>query len=320
MVDVVFSSSACGSLKQAQHFGQGNYRGGVAGVVLNGETITEEEREAALRRAEEAHRRAWERAQPMGGNPGDVCGFGLGLSVGDISEDVPGLIRQKILCELVHFPLALPGISEQIDHTMEEARKNLPKILQRSSEGETVRLWYSGQPDELCGFLWLTAQLDRLGDRCGPIRTVRLPSYGQRDDGTVVTWNGWGEVSPGEWSTFLPLEQPMPPVLRRAAAARWRALQEENAPLRALVNGQPVSVPAGFYDSFIRQALAEASAEFHEAKLIGDIMGRFQLGIGDGWIANRIETMVSSGELEVVTPAPEDGPTYRRVLRKRPAL
>lgn len=319
MIDVVFGSSACGSLKQAQHFGQGKYPKTVIGVALVGDA-TEEEREAALQQVEDRLRRAWERAQPMGGNPGDVYGFGLGLSVGDISEDVPGLIRQKILCELVHFPLDLPGISEQIDHTMEEARENLSKILQRSSEGETVRLWYSGQPDELCGFLWLTAQLDRLGDRCGPIRTVRLPSYGQRDDGTVVMWNGWGEVSPGEWSTFLPLEQPMPPVLRRAAAARWRALQEENAPLRALVNGQPVSVPAGFYDSFIRQALAEVSEEFHEAKLIGNIMVRFQLGIGDGWIANRIETMVASGELEVVTPAPEDGPTYSRVLRKRPAL
>ncbi len=318
MLDVVFSSSACGSLKQAQHFGQGKYPKTVFGVALVGDA-TEEEQEAALQQVEDRLRLAWERAQPMGGNPGDVYGFGLGLSVGDISEDVPGPIRQKILCELVHFPLALPGISEQIDRTMKEALENLPKILQRSSEGETARLWYSGQPDELCGFLWLTAQLDRLGDRCGPIRMVRLPPYGQQDDGTVVTWNGWGEVSPGEWSTFLPLEQPMSLALRRAAAARWRTLQEENAPLRALVNGQPVSVPAGFYDSFIRQALAEAPAEFHEAKLIGNIMGRFQLGIGDGWIANRIETMVASGALEVVTPAPEDHPTYSRVLRKRPS-
>lgn len=316
MLDVVFSDSACGSLKLAQHFGEGKYNGGCIGIILDNEEATEEEITQAQRHAEEEARKEWEAAQPMGGNPGDVYGFGLGLSVGDISEDTPKSVRRSVLCELAHFDLSLPGIVEQIDHSMDSATKGLTDVLNRSANGETVRLWYSNQPDEICGFYWMTAQLNSLKDQCGPISMVRLPPYEQRDDGTIVRRNGWGDVSPGEWYNFLSLEQAMSLVFRRSITAQWRSLQQENAPLRAVLNGHLVSVPADFYDSFIRRELAKAPDEFHEAHVIGNIMGRFQLGIGDGWIANRIETMITSGELEIVTQAPDDGPSYRRFLRK----
>lgn len=316
MLDIVFSDSACGSLKSAQRFGQGKYCGGCVGVILEGKEATKEEIMQAQRCAEDEYRREWERAQPMGGNPGDVYGFGMGLSVGDISEDIPKSARRNVLCELVHFDLSLPGIMEQIDQAMDSAMKDLQEVLNRSADGEQVRLWYSSQPDEMCGFYWMVTQLNSLGDRCGPISMIKLPLYEQRDDGTFVTRNGWGEVSPGEWSAFLPLEQPMSLVFRRSITAKWRSLQEENAPLRAVLNGHLVSVPAGFYDYFIRQELAKATDEFHEAHIIVNIMGRFQLGISDGWIANRIETMIKSGELEIITQAPNDGPGYRRILRK----
>lgn len=229
---------------------------------------------------------------------------------------MPSSVRRSVLCELAHFDLSLPGIMEQIDRSMDSAAKGLTDVLNRSANGETVRLWYSSQPDEMCGFYWMTAQLNGLKDQCGPISMVRLPPYELRDDGTIVRRNGWGDVSPGEWYKFLSLEQPMSLIFRRSITAQWRSLQQENAPLRAVLNGHLVSVPADFYDSFIRRELAKAPDEFREAHIIGNIMGRFQLGIGDGWIANRIETMINSGELEIITQAPDDGPSYRRILRK----
>lgn len=316
MLDIVFGDSACESLKYAQHFGQGKYHG-TCTVLLGNEEASEEEITQARRRIEEESRREWENAQLMGGNSENVYGFGLGLSVGDISEDTPGSARRGVLRRLFHSGLPLPEIMKDIDRILEQAVKDLKEILDRSANGEPVRLWYSDQPDEACGFCWITAQLNSLKDRCGPISMVKLPPCEQRDDGTVVTRNGWGEVSPGEWHKFLPLEQPMPLVFRRSVTARWRSLQEENAPLRAVLNGRLVSVPEDLYDSFIRRELAKVPDEFHEAQVIGNVLGRFQLGISDGLVANRIDVMVKNGELEIVAPAPEDTPTYRRVLRKR---
>ena len=317
MVEAVFSESACGSLKYAQFFGRGEYGGGLLGIILepsDGEP-SEEEIARLQRRAEEEHRRKWERARPMGGRAQDVYGFSLGLSLGDISEKIPGPIRRQVLCAYCGFSPSVPGIGEQLDRWIDGGAETLRAVLERSAAGEPVRLWYSDQPDELCGFYWLLARLDGL-EQCGAVSAVKLPRWDQRDN-SVVTYTAWGDVPPGEWSRFLPLEQPIAPILRRACANRWRELQEENAPLRTVLNGTLAGVPEDFYDSFIRRTLARMEREFNESRLIGEVIGRCQLGIGDGLIHRRIQAMVDAGELEALTQAAEGDPVYRRMLRKR---
>lgn len=317
MVEVVFSESACGSLKYAQFFGRGEYGGGLLGIILEPSdgAPSEEEIAQAKRRAEEEHRRKWERARPMGGRAQDVYGFSLCLSLGDISEKIPGPIRRQVLCAYCGFSPSVPGIGEQLDRWIDGGAETLRAVLERSAAGEPVRLWYSDQPDELCGFYWLLARLDGL-EQCGPVSAVRLPRWDQRDN-SVVTYIAWGEVSPGEWSRFLPLEQPVSPTLRRACANRWKELQKENTPLRAVLNGVLAGVPEDFYDSFIRRTLARMEREFNESRLIGEVIGRCQLGIGNGLIHRRIQAMVDAGELEALTQAAEGDPVYRRMLRKR---
>ena len=75
MLEVVFSDSACGGLKYAQHYGEGPYRPGCIGVIFSQEDgePTPAEIEAAQRRAEEAERLAWERAV-LWGQPGGRAG------------------------------------------------------------------------------------------------------------------------------------------------------------------------------------------------------------------------------------------------------
>jgi len=57
MIEIIFSDSACGSLKMAQ------------------------------KSAEEQNRLEWENSVPLSGNTKDVFGFHLMLSVGDIAND-----------------------------------------------------------------------------------------------------------------------------------------------------------------------------------------------------------------------------------------
>ena len=52
----------------------------------------------------------------------------------------------------------------------------------------------------------------------------------------------------------------------------WARLQEENAPLRAVVNGQLVSVGEDFYDGFLLRELAAQDKEFMEARFIADML------------------------------------------------
>ncbi|WP_242975803.1 hypothetical protein [Desulfosporosinus sp. FKB] len=67
MIEIVFSDSACGSLKVAQHYGEGKYQSVGIGVIVShedGSKPTKEEVEAARRKAKEKARLAWESVTP----------------------------------------------------------------------------------------------------------------------------------------------------------------------------------------------------------------------------------------------------------------
>ena len=53
-----------------------------------------------------------------------------------------------------------------------------------------------------------------------------------------------------------------------------------------------------------------------QAKVIGEVLGRDRPGVGDGFLALRMEKMIERGALCVVTEAPSDAPSYRRMLRQ----
>lgn len=315
MLELVFSDSACGSLKAAQHYGQGKYKPGCIGVIVchdDGTEATPEEIAEAQRQVEEQDRRAWEQAVPLGGDPGDVLGFALNLSVGDISEDVPGPKRQAELLKWYSF--VVDDMEEDCTTLLSQAQQALDRIFAASRQGELLRIWYSDTPDDLCGFYWLMARLEE-AEVQGPVEAIKLPRMDCRTDGSVVSWRGWGEIGPGEWGRFLDLAQPVSPKTRHGCRLIWENLQRENAPLRACLNGNLSSVPADFYDCFLRQEIARQEDTFDEARVLGKVLGRLP-GVGDGFLAGRIEAMVQAGELEFLTEPPADGARYWRKLRK----
>jgi len=63
MIEIVFGESASGSLKVAQGYGKGKYRGGAVSVFIrntDGTKPTEKEMQDARLQAEEEARRDWE--------------------------------------------------------------------------------------------------------------------------------------------------------------------------------------------------------------------------------------------------------------------
>ena len=89
----------------------------------------------------------------------------------------------------------------------------------------------------------------------------------------------------------------------------WGILAEENSPLRAIVNSRLLSVPEDFYDFLIWERLT--GAPLKEARLIGDILGQSQLGVGDWWYARRIEHYIRQGKIRVVEDSKS---TYARTI------
>lgn len=318
MVDIVFSDSALGSLKCAMTYGRGNYVGGATSVILHyedGRQATEKELEAARLRFEEEERRRWEAAVPLEGDPRDAYGFSLLLSAGEIGGADFWAGRRETLERLYG---CFPFDSREWDKLVRQGEETLSRIFSRAAKGEALRLWYSDQPEERCGLCWLLGQMAELDHR-GDIFLVKLPDWEPGEaENTLIRRNGWGDVEPGRWSTYLPLAKKAPGSLPRAMRMEWRRLAEENAPLRAVVSGQLCSVGEDFYDPFLLRELAAlpVGAEFREAALIGQTLGKHPLGIGDGWLCLRVEKLIRNGVLEALTQPPADGPAYHRMLRR----
>ena len=147
-----------------------------------------------------------------------------------------------------------------------------------------------------------------------------LPDFWERPDGTVIRWNSWGEMEPWMWGRLAQTGRQLPANVLRGLAGTWQDLQKENAPLRAVVNGRLMSVPEDWYDPFLRREIAARPAEFSAAQVVGTVLGKYQLGIGDGELTCRLEAMVQGGELQQVTyPGPRD-PSYHCRLRKTPGV
>ena len=318
MIEIVFSDSACGSLKVAQHYGEGEYQDGFMGVIVShadGSKPTKEEVEVARRKAKKKARLAWETATPLGGNTADIYGFNLVLSVGYISENQPSIKRKQTL---EHLYSVFPNDEghQAAQEIFKRVNEDLKTVQKRAEVGESIRIWYSNQPDEMCGLYWFMGQLNQWKVHGEQVSIVKLPEWEADEKRNIVQKIGWGQVAPGEWHRYLALQKPVLPVFVQSCASHWQDLQRENTPLRATLNGQLISAPETLYDDFIFREIEAEGEEFQEAKVIGRVIGKYQLGIGDFWIAFRIEEMIREGKLEVASAVAEDMPVYHRVLKK----
>ena len=100
MIEIVFGESACGSLKIAQTYGKGKYRGSAVSVFMrheDGSVPSSDEMKEAQIQAQEQEHIAWENAIPLGGKSCDVYCFDMALSVGDISDNGIGEQRKNVL-------------------------------------------------------------------------------------------------------------------------------------------------------------------------------------------------------------------------------
>ena len=88
----------------------------------------------------------------------------------------------------------------------------------------------------------------------------------------------------------------------------WHMLKEENGPLRAVLNGQLVSVPDNIYDFMILSCLDSPKTEL---QMMGEMVKNHQKKLSDYWIAERVEQLIDEGKITVLED--KEYP-YQRVL------
>lgn len=126
--------------------------------------------------------------------------------------------------------------------------------------------------------------------------------------GGTVRYSLVGEMEAGAAAYFYKRRRQLTETEQATLLTEWTRMQEENAPLRAMVNGKVRSVPADFYDETILSCVPEE--ESHAALTIGRAIAKLDKSgnrISDMLIFSRVRALGAAGKLEIV----QDGLTYR---------
>lgn len=236
---------------------------------------------------------------------GDVVQIGFYLDIGDIRKGMDSNERQKVFDKIWGDENFQACEKEQF---FAMQRADHEKLMMAVHKSEPIRIWISDEPSILCGFYYVCHMLSFYP--CD-IHTIALPNFWWTKSQMLVSYSGWEEIRPSEWKDFLVLEKPMVDLEISFFAQQWEKLKQENAPLRANINGILQSVPLDFYDVFIKRNIPDQ--EFPMAWLIGTVMGKEQLRISYGFIKHRIQTMIEDGKLILVEGNQKD--SYTSILR-----
>ena len=292
MIEVMFGESETGSMKCAKS----------RKAVISGEDgPTAIFGNAALL----PPREAW---IPIPGHAGEVVCLAYMLDVGDIREEFDSAYRQELILSM-YLQSGWNSSKRFRQELTEGIRRNIReyrRLMEFMENGEPVRIWYSQTPYSLCGLYW---QCSRMDGQEHEVYAVEMPPYTECSDGVIITHHSWGNVEAEKFSTFLKYQRRLSANERRMLGSKWMELTEDNSPLRAVVNGELVGVPEDFYDFLILREITEAPVK--EARLIGDILGKYPLQVGDWWYAFRIEQMIRAGKIRVLQDAKQK---YTRMI------
>lgn len=118
----------------------------------------------------------------FGFNKNDIYAFPLALSIGNISKDNFWQNRSDTLQSMSVSPYRKISFESEI--------KKLDEVKSRIKDAETVRIWYSCQPDELCGLYWFLYEIRELNAK---VFVIELPKILATENG-VVEFNSFNQV------------------------------------------------------------------------------------------------------------------------------
>lgn len=298
MIEVVFNDSTAEALKCVKQMVTGEE----TAVCLEGET--EEERLLSVGAA------SAEFGPKISGCAQDVLSLHLLADMGSICNLEQPESRHDLYAKWLTAYERDSAFEAEIQR-FEETLKSHIYLLKRAAETETpIRFWWSDAPSEVCGLYWAMSFLK--GCRA-PLSEIRIPRFAQVTLNSSMTVPSTSSLAPEDFYAMLSFERPVTPGEQDAMAREWQTLVQENAPLRADVNGMLLSVPEDFYDHLIVRLLPERP--FFAANLIGQLMAEKAIGIDGWWYKNRLQEMERRGTIRRI-PTPKSLPDSMLYLER----
>ncbi|WP_026525119.1 MULTISPECIES: DUF3658 domain-containing protein [unclassified Butyrivibrio] len=291
--EIVFGPSVQGSLRMAQITGVGEFPKSMICTIKDDSGKVPDR----IKRLNKENEEKWYNSRPIGGNAKDIICLELSLEYGDISGRIPGKKRDQVIYQLIStmYPESRNGniAKEWVDGIAGNNRKYLKLLKDAISNEEEIRIWYSNSPSEINGFYWLMNYLDK-NKYYEKVSAVYLPPNYWTGK---YYCNAWGQMPPEKWFDTLSLEKNITKEQIKHCSEKWKDLQKDNLPLRLMVSGSIVSLHEEFLDSIIRDVIKNMSKTFKISRLVGEVMGKTELMLGDLIIFERVNSMIERGEI-----------------------
>lgn len=231
---------------------------------------------------------AMQKKNPLFSDTKELVFIGPHLDIGDLSKDLENSERQQSL----NMFLNSRWTRDDLEKLVVNQRKEMDQLLRAAKAGKTIRIWKSDAAFSASAFAYVC---DHLKDVEADIQMVSLKKTWHAGDDTMISYSHWGELAPEEFDFTLADEEKLSRIEKKSQAEHWKVLKEENSLLRAVVNGQLISVPEDFYDHLLLKHFPEE--EFVLGDLIAEVIGGYPLGVSDSWYLYRIEEMIQNKKL-----------------------
>lgn len=237
----------------------------------------------------------------------EILCLGFMLEQGDISQKADSKYRRDYILDMYMQSgyLTDPEDIEELKESISSYCRDLERVVEAARNGEEIRVWNEISPASISGFYHLCSVLDPydvgfeyieiphnfidLGDPTSDLMENAIYDH-LEDLKKLQTSVSYLDVN--YYSLF------------------WEQLAEENAPLRAMVNGQLISVPEDIFDFIILKHLTTPKQEH---AVIGEILISDQRYLSDTWLAKRIQKLIDKGKIVIL----EDNsvPYQRTIIR-----
>lgn len=230
------------------------------------------------------------------------------LNIGDIQEEIDSRYRMRLAGRMEIGYCHDDDYSEE-SYT-EHSRLNYywSYLKQFLDEGKHLRLWYSEDAQELCGFYQLCSILKEYDQE---FYAVRLPDSITDEKRGPYKPHWWSQISCDNIVKAVSTARILPKEEIEVYAKEWEKLRRENAPLRAVIDGQLVSVPEEFFDPWILGCIGtEKPTEIGKAH---DRLYESIQTIETGWLIHRIDELIRQGKIELVQPHKD---VWKQLIRR----
>lgn len=212
----------------------------------------------------------------------NVLCIGYALDVGPIDYN-DNMENRKDIFKRLEYSFEFTEC--EIDDFFDRQQNDIKELLDFAKTHEHIRFWRSREPHNLCAFAYTCYLLSNIN--CD-ITYIDLPEH----------MSSWSFVPSNKYCEYLHLEEKLDLNTKFFYINKWIELKNENASMRAIVNGSLTSVDESFYDWFIFSSINEDGSMI--ADVIVNISNDYRLGISPHLIYLRIMAMVNANKLQLL--------------------